>query len=167
MEFATGAVDNIYFTAELDTERCAWEPLAYPSTVEAHEQLLPSLAVPSDHAPSLVDFRLARNTLTKASPLQLPVDWGKLVKTPLKVKWNKPWGKKLRDAKPSSLTEQVCAQLDFNGNKSCNARPCFHIETFGKCIHFVIFVFVSATRDAAHKAQGTRYGTATRAGALL
>eukprot|EP00959_Pyramimonas_sp_CCMP1952_P077709 1624384-Pyramimonas_sp.AAC.1 len=111
MEFATGAVDNIYFTAELDTERCAWEPLAYPSTVEAHEQLLPSLAVPSDHAPSLVDFRLARNTLTKASPLQLPVDWGKLVKTPLKVKWNKPWGKKLRDAKPSSLTEQQRAML--------------------------------------------------------
>eukprot|EP00959_Pyramimonas_sp_CCMP1952_P234243 4894517-Pyramimonas_sp.AAC.1 len=89
MEFATGAVDNIYFTAELDMMQYAWEPLAYSSVVEAHEHLLPSLAVPSDHAPSLVDFRLVQNTLTGASP-PLPEDWS-ADKTPSKVDLNEPW----------------------------------------------------------------------------
>ena len=57
-------------------EQCAWEPLAYPSTVEAHEHLLPSLAIPSDHAPSLVDFRLVENTTVTGA---LPLDWGELL----------------------------------------------------------------------------------------
>eukprot|EP00959_Pyramimonas_sp_CCMP1952_P150054 3139869-Pyramimonas_sp.AAC.1 len=59
-EHACGAIDNIVFSKHLSLAQFAWEPLKYKTHEEALEDLLPSLNVPSDHMPVIVDFELDR-----------------------------------------------------------------------------------------------------------
>uniref|UniRef100_A0A7S0QW63 Nocturnin n=1 Tax=Pyramimonas obovata TaxID=1411642 RepID=A0A7S0QW63_9CHLO len=57
-EHACGAIDNIVFSKHLAVAQFAWKPLTYATEEEALEDLLPSLNVPSDHMPVIVDFKL-------------------------------------------------------------------------------------------------------------
>lgn len=57
-EHAYGLVDHIFFGPDFTLKQHAWEPLVHESVEKAHEQLLPSLAIPSDHLPVVVDLLL-------------------------------------------------------------------------------------------------------------
>ena len=51
-------IDHVYYSQPFKFVRHALPPLRYESKESARTQLLPSLAVPSDHAPVIVDFEL-------------------------------------------------------------------------------------------------------------
>jgi len=57
-EHAIGAIDNVIFSKHCSREQFAWEPLKYATKAEALDDLLPSLNVPSDHMPVIVDFKI-------------------------------------------------------------------------------------------------------------
>ncbi|KAL1530872.1 hypothetical protein AB1Y20_001766 [Prymnesium parvum] len=57
-EHTYGAVDDIFISAGVSLRQHAWGPLTYESQEEARTHLLPSLDIPSDHAPVLVDLHL-------------------------------------------------------------------------------------------------------------
>ena len=69
-EHAFAAIDHIFYgdgsqTGALDAWRLSllghtWQPLEYPSRDAALRHILPSLEVPSDHAPVIVDMLLVR-----------------------------------------------------------------------------------------------------------
>lgn len=51
-------IDHVFFTEGFEMQKHALNPLLYDSDTEACSHLLPSLAIPSDHAPVVVDFSL-------------------------------------------------------------------------------------------------------------
>jgi len=55
-EHTYGVVDHIFFSPTLTMERHAWGPLTYASPDAALKHLLPTLEVPSDHAPVVADI---------------------------------------------------------------------------------------------------------------
>ena len=57
-------IDHIYFSG-LQFERHAWGPTTYSSLTDARKQLIPSLTLPSDHFPVVVDFSLLAAPATK------------------------------------------------------------------------------------------------------
>ncbi|KAL1503550.1 hypothetical protein AB1Y20_012029 [Prymnesium parvum] len=57
-EHTYGAVDDIFISGGVSLRQHAWGPLTYESQEEARTHLLPSLDIPSDHAPVLVDLHL-------------------------------------------------------------------------------------------------------------
>lgn len=62
-EHAYGLVDHIFFGPDFTLKQHAWEPLVHGSVEKAHEQLLPSLEIPSDHLPVIVDVLLPPRTV--------------------------------------------------------------------------------------------------------
>lgn len=54
-----GVVDHIYFSGGMEFKAHIASPLEYENS-EAMRHLLPSLEMPSDHVPVIVDFILPR-----------------------------------------------------------------------------------------------------------
>ena len=57
-QHAYGLIDHIFFSAPFSMVRHACPPLVYASQAVARKHLLPSLGVPSDHVPVIVDLEL-------------------------------------------------------------------------------------------------------------
>jgi hypothetical protein len=60
-EHAYHLVDHIFFNRWLSFERHLFEPLVYKSVEDAWTRLLPSFAIPSDHAPLIVELSMAKH----------------------------------------------------------------------------------------------------------
>jgi len=59
-EHAIGAIDQCFIGGPARLVRHAWGPLTYRTAAEARHSMLPSLDVPSDHAPVVFDVRVGR-----------------------------------------------------------------------------------------------------------
>ena len=51
-----GVIDHVFFSRHFLGSRHAWLPLTYATPADARRDLLPSLSIPSDHAPVVVDL---------------------------------------------------------------------------------------------------------------
>jgi len=68
-EHTYGAVDDIFIGPGVSLRQHAWGPLTYESQEEARTHLLPSLDIPSDHSPVLVDLHLLHDGWQSRLPL--------------------------------------------------------------------------------------------------
>jgi len=57
-EHMLGAIDHLYFSQSLRFVRHAWGPVAHKDPAMARQQLIPSLAIPSDHYPLVAELVL-------------------------------------------------------------------------------------------------------------
>ncbi|MGA1354780.1 MAG: hypothetical protein ACO32I_08430, partial [Candidatus Limnocylindrus sp.] len=61
-EHVFGAIDGVFYSSGVSLLQHVWGPLRYASAEEAAKDLLPSLDVPSDHAPLIVDLTMSLDT---------------------------------------------------------------------------------------------------------
>ena len=63
-------IDHIFWAGEgIHNLRHAWGPITYTRPAEAHPHLLPSLEVPSDHLPVVIEFELRPNAMRQPTGL--------------------------------------------------------------------------------------------------
>ena len=55
-EHMNGIIDHVYFNGGLELLRHAWGPVVHATPAEAQSGLIPTLDMPSDHAPVIVDL---------------------------------------------------------------------------------------------------------------
>eukprot|EP00965_Chrysotila_dentata_P077494 2558194-Pleurochrysis_carterae.AAC.3 len=58
-QHAFGVIDHVFFWPPFSSATHAIDPIRFPTLADARRYLLPSLAMPSDHMPVLVDLSLA------------------------------------------------------------------------------------------------------------
>eukprot|EP00308_Calcidiscus_leptoporus_P009039 CAMPEP_0119353770 /NCGR_PEP_ID=MMETSP1334-20130426/2870_1 /TAXON_ID=127549 /ORGANISM="Calcidiscus leptoporus, Strain RCC1130" /LENGTH=444 /DNA_ID=CAMNT_0007367139 /DNA_START=83 /DNA_END=1417 /DNA_ORIENTATION=+ len=65
-QHACGVIDHVFFSTAYVRSRHAWPPLAYSTKAEARRDLLPSLGIPSDHTPVVVDLFRKHNARSRS-----------------------------------------------------------------------------------------------------